>query len=159
MSHLICFLLQQIEQRTLLAEQKKNKQEDKNEPKPKYTHRKKNTPRHTNLDNNQFANGWNEDGRNRYRTLMESINETRAYYNESFDKRMKAFATKMKLQAQQKKRREETRPINPLPTDMELPDVETIRREKPNAEALTLNAELLEFDDTIPNITGNTVAI
>ena len=90
---------------------------------------------------------------------MESINETRAYYNESFNKRMKVFATKMKLQEQQKKRRDKTRIINPLPTDMELPDIETIRREKPNAEALTLNAELLEFDDTIPNITGNTVSI
>ena len=53
-----------------------------------------------NVDNNNqqkpslgtYGNGWSEDGRKRYCELMQEVNESRAFYKDSFDKRMKKFA-------------------------------------------------------------------
>ena len=72
---------------------------------------------------------------------------------------MKKFATKMYLQKQQMKRRQETREYDVMPNDMLLPDFDTIRHLKPNQEAIALNAELLEYDNEIPEILGNSAAI
>ena len=147
----------QDETRALLLEQKQNKQPDNNEPKPKYTRIKK-LPNES-KDGNQFANGWNLQGRERYRKLMVSIQESRAWYAVSLDKRMKVFATKVHLQKQQKKRRKETRELDTMPNDMSLPDYDTIRREKPNPEAMALNAELLNCVDDVPDMFGNSAEI
>ena len=40
---------------------------------------------------NSFGNGWSDEGRKRYCSLMLTINESRAFYNTSFDKRMKHY--------------------------------------------------------------------
>ena len=40
-----------------------------------------------------YGNGWSKDGRKRYCEFMKEVNESRAFYKESFDKRMKKFAT------------------------------------------------------------------
>jgi len=82
---------------------------------------------------------------------MAIINESRAFYNTSFDKRMLKFANGMMLQEKRKKKKQTALPTVMLPNEMALPSIATILQEQPNAEATSLNLELMEFEDELPD--------
>ena len=65
---------------------------------PIYTKKKEETNKHNDEDRPKqhslgtYGNGWSEEGRKRYCEFMKEVNESRAFYNKSFNKQMKKFA-------------------------------------------------------------------
>ena len=114
-------------------------------PQPRYT-----SAGRASITCNPYANGWSEEGLQRYGELMTVINESRAFYNSSFDKRMLKFANGMMLREKRKKKKQTALPTVMLPNEMALPSIATILQEQPNAEATSWNLELMEFEDELP---------
>ena len=99
---------------------------------------------------NAFGNGWCETGRQRYCHLMSIVNESRAFYNASFDTRMTKFSDAYRLR-QQRKKIKQTGKAATMTTEFNLPTIESIRQEKPNEAATALDMELMNFVDPLPN--------
>ena len=76
---------------------------------------------------------------------MTMINKNRAYFNSSFDKRMRKYAQQ---RSKQQKRKQVTKSSTKyiLPTEMSLPSPETIRKRNPDEAAIKANMELMEYN-------------
>ena len=122
-------------------------------PKAKYTNRAYlNTgtmnANGTSLAGNAFGNGWSDEGRKRYCEMMHGVNESRAFYNTSFNRRMKKFAVNFQLTKQRKRIKKQTAALK-LENEFTLPTLASILLNKPNQEAIDLNLELLNFEDDL----------
>ena len=95
---------------------------------------------------NSFGNGWSNEGRKRYCELMRSVNESRAFYNSSFDRRMKKYAVNFQLREQRKRLKTPAAALTLL-NEFTLPTLASILIDKPNEQATHLNAELLNYED------------
>ena len=92
---------------------------------------------------------------------MAIINESRAFYNASFDKRMTKFCNALRLREQRKRLRPAPRPFE-MTTEFNLPSIESVLQEKPNEAATALNLELMNYEDELPTDSDsniNSVAI
>ena len=92
---------------------------------------------------------------------MHSVNESRAFYNSSFNRRMKKYAVNFILREQRKRLRRPA-PQLELETGFTLPTLESILMTKPNQQATNLNAELLDYEDepeTISEAVVNTAEV
>ena len=119
-------------------------------PPGKYTRtqKKKKNTEGTDTVINAFGNGWTNNGRKRYCTLMSLVNESRAFYNTSFDTRMKKYATAWDLKTKRKKTRTQSTAFQ-MTSEFALPSLESIVTANPNPTANLLNAELMDYDDEL----------
>lgn len=120
---------------------------DPNCPHGKYTRTPKKNTEGTDTVN-AFGNGWTNNGRKRYCTLMSLVNESRAFYNTSFDTRMKKYATAWDLKTKRKKTRKQSTAFQ-MTSEFALPSLEAIVTANPNPSADLLNAELMDYDDEL----------
>jgi len=95
---------------------------------------------------NSFGNGWSDDGRKRYCDLMLTINESRAFYNTSFDKRMKNYVNQCEAQAAQRRKKRKTSAFTYYTADT-LPSVEEVLQNNGSEQKTNLNLELMQFVD------------
>lgn len=79
---------------------------------------------------------------------MQVVNESRAFYNTSFDVRMKKYATAWTLRANRKKKRITAQQFT-MANEFALPSLESIVAANPNPHAALLNAELINYDDPL----------
>ena len=96
---------------------------------------------------NQFGNGWNKEGRERFWKLMWDINESRAHFNQSFDKHMKIYAKRMRNKERNRQEFKQAKKIAVLPNDMMLPTVGDILKNHVQFAKLQLNEELMNHVD------------
>ena len=79
---------------------------------------------------------------------MSIVQESRAWYNKSFDKRMTKYATAWKLTEQRKKARKQSNDFA-MTSEFALPSLESIVTNNPNPAAELLNAELMDYEDEL----------
>ena len=79
---------------------------------------------------------------------MMSVNESRAFYNASFDKRMTKFCNAYILREQQKRVKPSAKPFE-MTTEFNLPSIESVLQDKPNEAATALNLELMDYEDNL----------
>ena len=122
---------------------------------PIYTKKKEET--NNNNDNDKpkepslgtYGNGWSEDGRKRYCEFMKEVNESRAFYKESFDKRMKKFAAAWWLKEKNLRKKKQGNTFD-MTLEINLPSHATILQQANNNEAQLLNATLISHNDVVP---------
>ena len=137
-----------------MAQVKAAKGKDKDCPLPKYVTRKPKNREQTNDEPSlgTYGNGWSEEGRKRYCKLMQKVNESRAFYNGSFDVRMKKFAKSWALK-EKNMRVKKPAVVFDMTNEFNLPSHDEIRQSETTATraaADLLNIELMEQDDDIP---------
>ena len=98
---------------------------------------------------NSFGNGWSDEGRKRYCSLMLTINESRAFYNTSFDKRMKHYVEKSELKEEEQKRKKQKTDSFSIYTTDTLPSLEEVLQNAESEQKKNLNLELMQFVDDI----------
>ena len=81
---------------------------------------------------------------------MQTVNESRAFFNTSFDKRMMQYATAYQLWEKCKKLKPKAQPFVML-TEFTLPSVEAVLQDQPDDVATSLNLELMEYEDELPS--------
>ena len=96
---------------------------------------------------NQFGNGWNKEGHDCFCNLMWDINESRAHFNQSFDKHMKIYAKHMRNKERNRRVCKQVIEVATLPNDMMLPTVDHILQNSAQASKLRLNKELMNHVD------------
>ena len=122
---------------------------------PIYTKRKEETNEHNDEDRPKeaslgtYGNGWSEEGRKRYCEFMKEVNESRAFYNESFNKRMKKFAAAWWLKEKNLRKKKQSNTFD-MTLEINLPSHATILQQANNNAAQLLNATLILHDDEIP---------
>jgi len=102
-----------------------------------------------NKSSNIFRNQWTEEGTDRWNYLGMLVNTQRAFLNESFDKRMAAFAVKKELAGRKKRKKGgdvTTNPDNGLFSDFRLTKAKM--SEKQVAKLSSCNEKLKERVDT-----------
>ena len=80
---------------------------------------------------------------------MAIINESRAFYNTSFNKRMTKFCNAYTLCEQRKRLRPAPKPFK-MTAEFNLPSIELVLQDKPNEAATALNLELMNHEDDLP---------
>ena len=80
---------------------------------------------------------------------MAIINESRAFYNTSFDKRMTKFCNAYTLREHRKRLWPAPKPFE-MTTKFNLPSIESVLQDKPNEAATALNLELMNHKDELP---------
>ena len=96
-----------------------------------------------------YGNGWSEDGRKRYCEFMKEVNESRAFYKESFDKRMKKFVAAWWLKEKNLQKKKQGNTFD-MTLEINLPTHATILQQATNNAAQLLNATLVSHDDVVP---------
>ena len=96
-----------------------------------------------------YGNGWSDEGRKRYCELMKEVNESRAFYNESFDKRMTKFAAAWWLKEKNLRKKKQGNRFD-MTLEINLPSHATILQQANNNEAQLLNATLISHNDVVP---------
>ena len=79
---------------------------------------------------------------------MKIVNESRAFYNTSFDARMIKYATACEERQQNKRKRKLAQGFK-MTTEFALPSQQSIVMANPDPNAARLNAELLNFTDQL----------
>ena len=79
---------------------------------------------------------------------MTIVNESRAFYNTSFDHRMTKFAKAMELKEKRKKLKPKEAPFQ-MTTEFTLPSLESVVQSKPNETATALNLMLMRHTDDV----------
>ena len=79
---------------------------------------------------------------------MTIVNESRAFYNTSFDHRMTKFAKAMELKEKRKKLKPKSVPFQ-MTTEFTLPSLESVLQTKPNDAATALNIMLMRYEDDV----------
>ena len=102
---------------------------------------------HGSEHSNQFGSGWNKEGHDWFRNLIWELNELRAHFNQSFDKRMKMYAKRMRNKERNKKACKQAKKVTKLPNDMMLPSAEEILRQRADTRQVRLNEELMHHVD------------
>ena len=105
---------------------------------------------------NIFGNGWTEEGRQRYCELMLAVNESRAFFNRSFNLRMMKYAAACELQEKKKRARKPAAAFS-MTSDFALPSVESVIQSNPNPVAEKLNLELMNCVDELPEDDDNSI--
>ena len=142
---------------TKIAQVKAAKGKDDDCPLPMYTKKKDENNYDDNDDEDRpkerslgtYGNGWSEDGRKRYCEFMKDVNESRAFYKESFDPRMKKFAASWWLKEKNLRKKKERNTFD-MTLDINLPSNATILQQANNNAAQFLNATLLLQEDVVP---------
>ena len=144
-----------IQKQTKIAQVKAAKGKDDDCPIPMYT-RKKGETNDNNDEERQkesslgtYGNGWSEDGRKRYCALMKEVNESRAFYKESFDKRMKKFAAAWWLKEKNLRKKKQEKMFD-MTLEINLPSHATIVQQANNNAARLLNETLISHNDVVP---------
>ena len=122
---------------------------------PIYTKKKEETNKHNDEDRPKepslgtYGNGWSEEGRKRYCEFMKEVNKSRAFYNESFNKRMRKFAAAWWLKEKNLGKKKQGNTFD-MTLEINLPSHATILQQANNNAAQLLNATLISHDDEIP---------
>ena len=96
-----------------------------------------------------YGNGWSEQGCQRYCELMNEVNESRAFYKDSFDLRMKKFATTWVMKEKNRRRKKQAAMFD-MALEFNLPNHATIVQEANNQAAQSLNETLKSHEDALP---------
>ena len=78
---------------------------------------------------------------------MFEINDSRAHFNQSFDKRMKTYAKRMRNKERNKRKRKQAKKVTKLPNDMMLQSADEVLRQRANIRKVRLNEELMHHVD------------
>ena len=78
---------------------------------------------------------------------MWDINESRAHFNQSFDKRMKIYAKHMRNKERNRQECKQGKKVAALPNNMTLPTVDNILQNRAQVAKLQLNTELMNHVD------------
>ena len=79
---------------------------------------------------------------------MGIVNESRAFYNSSFNTRMKKYATACELREKRKRAKKPALPFH-MTNEFTLPSLESILQKNPNTNATALNLELMNYEDEL----------
>ena len=96
-----------------------------------------------------YGNSWSEQGRKHYCELMKEVNESRAFYKDSFDSCMKKFASAWLLK-EKNLRKKQTVTMFDMELDHNLPTHATILQQANNQAAQLLNETLKSHNNEIP---------
>ena len=80
---------------------------------------------------------------------MKEVNESRAFYKESFDLRMKKFATTWVMKEKNRRRKKQAAVFD-MALEFNLPNHATIVQEANNRAAQLLNEKLKSHEDALP---------
>ena len=80
---------------------------------------------------------------------MKEVNESRVFYKDSFDLRMKKFATTWVMKEKNRRRKKQAAVFD-MALDFNLPNHKTIIQQVNNKAAQLLNETLKSHDDEIP---------
>ena len=80
---------------------------------------------------------------------MNEVNESRAFYKDSFDKRMKKFATTWVMKEKNHRRKKQAAMFD-MALEFNLPNHATIVQEANNQAAQLLNETLKSHEDALP---------
>ena len=120
-----------------------------------YTKKKEETNGNNDIDKPKepslgtYGNGWSEDGRKRYCEFMKEVNESRAFYKESFDKQMKRFAAAWWPKEKNLRKKKQGNTFD-MTLEINLPTHATILQQATNNAAQLLNATLVSHNDVVP---------
>ena len=81
-----------------------------------------------------YGSGWSKDGRKRYCELMKEVNESRAFYKDSFDNQMKKFAEKWWLKEKNLRQKKQGKMFD-MTLEFNLPSHATIVQQSNNNAA------------------------
>ena len=87
---------------------------------------------------------------------MILVNESRTFFKVSFNTRMKKYATTCELREKRKRAKKPAAVFN-MTTDFSLPSAEAVMQANPNAIAMQLNLELINYEDVLPDDDDNSI--
>ena len=134
-----------------IEEIKASKGTDKDCPTAKFSTKRstEDESNHNNISHGTYGNSWSKQGRKRYCELLKEVNESRAFYKDSFDSCMKKFASAWLLK-EKNLQKKKTVTMFDMELDHNLPTHATILQQANNQEAQLLNKTLKSHNDVIP---------